>query len=327
LGEAEKRALSEVAEANFAGHGPVAMALAQDFARRTGRKHAFAVGTGRAALQLALRALDLPIGAKVAIPALTCPSVPAAVRANGLTPEITGIELRDLTLAIDAMDSECQAVVAPHAYGAAVNVLALRDRGLPWIEDCATSPGTLVAGKWAGSWGTIAIFSLASTKYITGGAGGILVMDDDALAHRIAGWLDSEDTAAHGLPDLNATLARVQFQRLDEFVNRRTAHATYYLRELSGHPRIERFQESPGHSYYRFVFQTSGLAEPIAAALRSIGIDARTAVNPWLGKESSYAVQSWKPRLLSLPIHPILTREQAEFVARETRHALDCPEP
>jgi len=60
-----------------------------------------------------------------------------------------------------------------------VRAYDIQSLGVPWIEDCATSPATSVGGRPAGASGTLAVFSFASTKYVTGGSGGVLACDDD----------------------------------------------------------------------------------------------------------------------------------------------------
>ncbi|MGB3148250.1 MAG: aminotransferase class I/II-fold pyridoxal phosphate-dependent enzyme, partial [Paracoccaceae bacterium] len=64
---------------------PVAL-LEAEFAALLGARYALAVSSCSAALFLALKALDLPPGARVLIPAFTFAAVPSAVVHAGCTP-------------------------------------------------------------------------------------------------------------------------------------------------------------------------------------------------------------------------------------------------
>jgi dTDP-4-amino-4,6-dideoxygalactose transaminase len=323
LGPAEATALRDVVEHNFAGHGPRTAELENRFRQRTGRRHAFALPSGHRALSLAVRALGLPPKSSVALPVLTCPTVAASIREAGHQCSLCDIDL-DLTMAPSALSDDVAAMIAPHAYGAPVDVVALATLGVPWIEDCATSPANQIHGRPAGASGTLAIFSFGSTKYLTGGAGGMLVTDDDEFAARVTELLDFE--MPERLPDLNAAVALVQLDRLDEFVARRRAVANLYEQGLAGNPHIRRLPSQAGHTFYRYIVGTAVPAAPLAAHLRNSGIDARTAVNPWLdtprfsgvsGRTGSFPVaDSWREHLLSLPIYPSLTDEDAARVVQ-----------
>jgi aminotransferase len=203
----------------------------------------------------------------------------------------------------------------------------------------------MVGGKPAGSWGTLAIFSFGSTKYLTAGAGGMVLTDDGALAARIGDLLklDGRDPALwrHGMPaalpgrlaDLNAALANAQLDRLDEFLRRRLAIASVYNSALKGIAGLQLPEGFVGHSYYRYLCRTDAPSQQVAADLYEQGIDARTAVNPWLddalaargvgpvGPEMRGAAW-WREHLLSLPIYPGMRTADAEAVAEAAGDSL-----
>jgi len=295
---------------------------------RFGRRHAFAVSSGFHGLQLALRALDLPPTSRVAIPTLTCQSVLAAIEGTGHVGVIVDIEASTLTLEAARIPRDVAAVVVPHAYGLAADVEAVERLGKPWIEDCATSPTSLRAGTR----GTLAVLSFASTKYFTAGAGGAVLCDNAQLAARIACLLDMTDGEvgvwSNGSPpylpgrlaDLNAAVAAVQLARLDEFHAQRQQLAAVYDEMLRGGPwRLPEL--SPHHGFYRYIVHPQAAAEPLGAALRMDGIDARTSVNPWLHIKrpdlagSCATADAVSNHLLSLPIHPSLHAGDARTVA------------
>jgi dTDP-4-amino-4,6-dideoxygalactose transaminase len=338
LGSAEVEAARATISSGFVGHGPRARELEALLAAATGKRFAFAVSSGFHALVLSLRILDLPAGSAVGIPVLTCGSLVAALRTAGYQPML--IDLReDLTLdpwAVRAVRSRLAAIVAPHAYGAPLDVGGFVALGLPWVEDCSTSPATLACGRQAGSGGTCAIFSFGSTKYLTSGTGGALVIDDEAMAERVADllaadlpspqghWRHQEPIAFPGsMNDVAAALALVQWSRREEFAARRRTLALIYDRFLVGHPAFYPSSRQNGHSLYRYLLRTVDDAGPLARGLQAEGIDARTSVNPWLEKHAGVDLSAgpwpvaelWRGHLLSLPIYPQLSEADVTEVA------------
>jgi perosamine synthetase len=333
LGPAEAEAALRCLRDNYVGRGAAAKALESTIAASVERKRALAVSSGFHALALALLALDLPRGSGVAVPVLTCASILSAIQHAKYEPVLCDIDPRFLTLDVSRIPPRCRAVVAPHAYGNPVDVTALTNLGIPWIEDCATSPASSVAGRPCGVFGTLAIFSFNSTKYLTGGGGGAVVADDDLLIKRMTELLDMDNRPkeplwVHERPakwpgwlgDLNASVALKQWERMKEFLERRREIASRYRERLvSLADEVVPLPDCEGGSCYRFCLKTKGPAERWAAALRKVHIDARSQVNPWLDKylntKQTFPMANLiRGNLLSLPIHLSMTMEDADRV-------------
>lgn len=280
------------------------------------------------------------------MPLLTCASVLSSIRAAGHRPWLTDIISGDLTIDPSGIPPDTRAIIAPHAYGAPVNASALTALGVPWIEDCATSPATRVGGRQAGSSGTVAIFSLGPTKYITGGSGGIVVTDEREIAERISDILDFERVAggknwkfgfAQGLPgrlaDVNAAIALQQLARLESFRMQREVIAHKYDQAFAAIRACKLPERMAGHSFYRYILKTEQPARFLVSALRQRGIDARTSINPWLSDPCFGPVaggpwpcaENWRENLLSLPIYPSLSGDSVQHIITsmltETAHA------
>ncbi|WP_116132233.1 DegT/DnrJ/EryC1/StrS aminotransferase family protein [Tropicimonas sp. IMCC34043] len=169
---------------------PVAL-LEREFAAFMGVKYALAVSSCSSALFLSLKALDLPRGAGVLLPAFTFAAVPSAVIHADLRPVLVecGRDYR-----IDLADFEAKltdgigAIVISHMRGHTSDmdrIMALAEaHGIPVIEDAAHSLGTTWAGRNIGTIGRIGCFSFQSYKLINAGEGGILVTDDADLIAR-----------------------------------------------------------------------------------------------------------------------------------------------
>ena len=172
-------------------NAPVAL-LEAEFARMMGAKYALAVSSCSAALFLSLKALDLPRGARVLIPAFTFAAVPSSVVHADCVPvlcecaENYRIDLADFERKLDDVD----AVMISHMRGHTSDMDAILElsaaRGLPVIEDAAHSLGTRWNGQLLGTLGALGCFSFQSYKMLNAGEGGILITDDaDLIAQAV----------------------------------------------------------------------------------------------------------------------------------------------
>lgn len=168
---------------------PVAL-LEREFAELLGTKYALAVSSCSAALFLALKALDLPRGARVLTPAFTFAAVPSAILHADCTPvlvevgETFRINLDDFARKLPGAG----AVMISHMRGHTSDMDAIMDladaAGVPVVEDAAHSLGTTWSGRNIGTIGKIGCFSFQSYKMINAGEGGVLITDDPDLAAR-----------------------------------------------------------------------------------------------------------------------------------------------
>jgi len=168
---------------------PVAL-LEAEFAALLGARYALAVSSCSAALFLSLKALDLPRGAKVLIPAFTFAAVPSSIVHADCVPVLVevGANYRVDMADFEAKLDDAQAVMISHMRGHTSDmdaIMALCDaRGVPVIEDAAHSLGTTWNGRNIGTIGKVGCFSFQSYKLVNAGEGGIMVTDDPELAAR-----------------------------------------------------------------------------------------------------------------------------------------------
>jgi dTDP-4-amino-4,6-dideoxygalactose transaminase len=168
---------------------PVAL-LETEFAELMGSRYALAVSSCSAALFLSLKALDLPRGAKVLIPAFTFAAVPSSIVHADCVPVLVEvgedyrIDLADFEAKLPGAD----AVMISHMRGHTSDmdrIMELADAaGLPVIEDAAHSLGTVWGGRNIGTIGKVGCFSFQSYKLVNAGEGGILITDDPEIAAR-----------------------------------------------------------------------------------------------------------------------------------------------
>lgn len=168
---------------------PVAL-LEQEFADLLGARYALAVASCSAALFLSIKALDIPRGGRILIPAFTFAAVPSAVVHADCVPVLVevGQNYRVDMADFAAKLPEAQAVMISHMRGHTSDmdaIMALCDAaGVPVIEDAAHSLGTTWNGRQIGTLGRVGCFSFQSYKLVNAGEGGILITDDPEVAAR-----------------------------------------------------------------------------------------------------------------------------------------------
>ena len=232
------------------GTGPRAAAFANSFRDYAGTAHAVAVGSCTAALQLALRCLDLGPGDEVIVPSMTFAATANAVVHSRATPVLADVEPDSMCLDPDDFERKLtrrtRAVVPVHFAGrpfAVERILAIADdHGVAVVEDCAHAIETLWRGRHAGTFGRFGAFSFYVTKNVVTAEGGMLVTDvaeDAARAKRLAlhglsadAWKRfSDDGFKHyeveepgfkfNMTDLQAALGIGQLARVERNLERR----------------------------------------------------------------------------------------------------------
>lgn len=253
-------------------HGPYGRAFEAACAEMAGTRHALAVSSGAAALELVWEALDLN-GAEVVVPAETFVATAASVVRAGGTPVFADIDPGTLSLTPDSIarriGPRTRAVALVHMFGLmSPDIPAIRDlcaaRGLILIEDAAHAHGATLGGLRAGGLGAAGCFSYYATKVLTTGEGGIITTDDDDLAARLA-CLRNHGRAGDGqtvviaggnyrMGEIPALLGLHQQRRLADMLAHRRRIAAIYREMLAGTPRLALIDPEPrnGHAYWRY---------------------------------------------------------------------------
>jgi perosamine synthetase len=173
--------------------GPQISAFEQAFAARIGARHAITASYGRMAFYFVLRALQLPPGSEIVVPALTCWAVPELARVAGL--RVRFADVNPATFCLDPASLEAtvtdrtRVVVPTHLYGLPCDVEAILDiagrHNLAVIEDCAHALGATYRGRPVGTFGDGAVFSFQAWKPLNCSGGGMAVVRDAAVATRV----------------------------------------------------------------------------------------------------------------------------------------------
>jgi len=255
----EQNYLAEAFASNWiAPVGPHIEAFEKELASYVGSKGAAAVSSGTAAIQLALRLLDVGEGDIVFCPSFTFIASANPICYLGGKPVFIDSETdtwnmcpQALELALKEANKKGQlpkAVIVVHLYGQCAKmeeITAICDAyDVPIIEDAAESLGSTYKGKQSGTFGKFGIFSFNGNKIITTSGGGMLVSEDEALLNK-ARFLATQarDPAPHyehssigynfRMSNLLAGIGRAQLAVLDERIEARRAVFTSYSEALS----------------------------------------------------------------------------------------------
>ncbi len=259
LGEAEAAAVAAVAASGWVNEGRLAIELAARVARTLGARYGTTTTSGTTALFVALRAAGVRPGDEVIVPDLTFVATASAVRLCGARPVIADVLPADLTLDPDQVASvltdRTVAILPVHLNGRPADVGLLRKvaasaaRPVSIIEDACQALGSRVDGSALGTMADAGCFSLAPTKLVTAGQGGLILTNDGEMAERFARLKDHgrSDRAMNAHPepgfnfkltDLQAAVALAQLDRLAARINQVVAQYTRYRDGLADVPGL-----------------------------------------------------------------------------------------
>lgn len=335
LDEHDAERVARTIRSGLIAQGGEVEAFEAELAPRFGAAAAAAVGSGTAALELALRALGVAANDEVIIPTYVCDALYQAVTRCGAVPVLADADPETASLSpVDArrrLTARTRCVIVPHAFGLAADVGAFAALGVPVVEDCAQALGATMQGRPVGAAGALAVGSFYATKMLTTGEGGV-VAGPAALVARVrdARQYDERDDLAPRanakMTDMQAALGRGQLARLDAFIARRRAIAGRYRERLGGLPCRTPAPAGERHVYHRFVISVDGSVDAVQAALAKRGVAARRPVfrpaHRALGRTGFPEADRLWAQSLSIPCYPTLSDADVDAVVAALAGAL-----
>ncbi len=341
-------AVAAVGESGWYVLGPEVRGFEAALAAVLRRREAVGCASGLDAIELSLRALGLPQGARVLTTPLSAFATTLAIVRAGGVPVFVDVDahgLLDLDRCAEALasDPRIRALVPVHLYGQVADLdrlAALRDRhGLSLVEDCAQCVGASFRGRAAGAVGQLAATSFYPTKNLGAlGDGGAVATDDPILADRCRALRDYGQSSkyVHDALGLNsrldelqaAILARAFLPRLAAWTGRRREIARAYAATLR-HPLVRALGEPDGSEGVWHLFPVCVPAARREGFVRHLGARGiRTAVHyprliPHQPALAGCAFEVRGPLAraeelaateVSLPVHPYLTDAEVERV-------------
>ena len=308
------------------------------------------------ALQLALYVAGVGPGDEVIVPSLSFIATANAVWQNGATPVFADVDLEtgniDASTIEPVITERTKAIMPVHQLGLPADmdpILELAaDRGIEIVEDAACAIGARYKGRTIGSLGPAACFSLHPRKVITTGEGGMITVQDRAVAERLRRLrqhaMDVSDVARHAardiviehypergwnqrMTDMQAALGLTQLELLDEILEERRRQADRYTAAFERMPYLTppRDPEYAQRTWQSYAVHLSPQA-PIGRTelmrqLLSDGVATRRGVMA-IHEEAAYAgsdvalpnTETLTRETFMLPLFPGMTDEQQDHV-------------
>jgi len=341
VSEEEKQAVLEVLDSGQLAQGARTAEFERVFAEYVGTKHAIAVANGTAALIVALQANGVGQGDEVITTPFSFIATATSIIACGATPVFVDVDPFDLNLdpnrIEDAITDRTKAIMPVHLYGHPARIAEIReicnDNGLALIEDAAQAHGAEHAGQRVGSFGT-GCFSFYPTKNMTTGEGGMITTNDDDVARlaRIIRHHGQEQRYLHEyfglnwrMTDLAAAIGLVQMRHIEEWNQARIANAET-LSSLITQVQTPVVREGDRSVFHQYTIRVEGDRDEFQRRLEGVGVGSavhypipihRQPIMQQLGFGDAElpVTEAAAAAVLSLPVHPSLSRADLEYIA------------
>ena len=344
------------------GNGPFCMEFEKSLAAYIGVKHVFFTNSCTAALDLAFRVKNFPVGSEVIVPNFTYTSSALGPLLNNLKIKLVDVDPNNGNIDVSKIESllnkKTVAIVPVDYAGNPVDMAPIHEiaekYNLYIVHDTAQSIGSEYNGKKTGTMGHVSTFSFHGTKNLTTGEGGALCTDDDKIAERVIfmrekgtnkqsflidninrGYYEYVDIGnSYVQSNILGALGISQLEKLEWMNQKRTEIANYYINELSDVsqiklPKITDRAKTNWHIFYILVPPEHKYW--ILDALRAEGIHVNVHYTPLhrnkyykhLGNDEGLSNSiKFFQGLLRLPVYPSLTEKERRLVVEAVKKVL-----
>jgi dTDP-4-amino-4,6-dideoxygalactose transaminase len=346
-------ALARVLDSGWFVLGPEGEAFERELAQAFGAGEAVGVANGTDALQLSLRALGIGPGDEVITSSISAAFTALAIVQCGARPVFVDVEEATLNLdpgrVAEAIGARTRAIVPVHLYGHPADMgplLRLADEhDLALLEDACQAHGALHEGRPVGTLRGergIGALSFYPTKNLGAlGDGGAVLVNDPALAARLRALRNGGQSNRYRhetfgvnsrLDELQAAILRVGLRHLPAWTQRRRALAAFYLSELRGCGVALPVEQAYAWAVYHLFVVRHEKRDALAKALAERGVGTLIHYPIPLHLQPAFAELGGRAgdcpvaeracaEILSLPLFPGLSDEQAAVVAAAVRDA------
>lgn len=317
----------------------------EEFASYCQVKYGVGVGSGTAALCLALLAFGIGPGDEVITVANTFVATALAISYTGAKPVLVDINPgnynMDPSLVRKAITRRSKAIIPVHLFGHPADMDYImeiaREYDLKVIEDVCQSHGAKYKDQKVGSFGDLSCFSFYPIKNLGAyGDGGIILTGNKKIAKKLRMLRNYGQKRKYyydfigynsRLDEIQAAILRVKLKYLDEWNEARREKARCYSILLRGIPEIVLPYEDPLFCpvYHLYVIRAKK-RNRLQEYLSSQGITTlihypipvhlqRAFRNLGYQKGDFPITERYAGEFLSLPIFPEITKRQINYVA------------
>lgn len=268
LEKEEHQEIEDTLNSGWLTTGPKTQKFEEAFKEYIGCKHAIALNSCTAGLNLALMAQNFSDGDEVITTPMTFPATANVILLQRLKPVFADIQIGTLTIDPQQIEAKItprtRAIIPVHFAGHPCDMTPIQELAerhkLVIIEDAAHALEASYKGQKIGNLGNPTAFSFYANKNITTGEGGMLVTNDDALAETIrimrlqgisrdawkrygkSGFSHWEQTlVGHkcNMADLNASLGLHQIKKVQRFMALRKKYVSMYDHAFADVPELD----------------------------------------------------------------------------------------
>ncbi len=336
-------AMKEVLESGWYILGEKSRAFEKAFAEYCGIEHCIGCGNGLDALRLGIKALGLGENDEIIVTANTYIASILAISDNGCKPIFVEPSLQTYNIDVEKIESaitpRTKAILVVHLYGQVVEMqkvweLAQKHK-LAIIEDCAQAHGAIYQGKRVGTLGDVAGFSFFPGKNLGAlGDGGAVTTKHKDVAEKVRAlgnygshkkYVNLYKGLNSRLDELQAAFLEIKLKHLDSDNESRRAVAKFYHENITNNKIVlPECVSEEGHAWHLFVVRCEE-RDRFQAYLKDNGIETIIHYPIPPHKQEAYKeynhlslpiTEKIHREVLSLPISPIMSKEQAEEVVR-----------
>ena len=254
LHKLEKKYINECLSTNWiSSEGKFVKLFEEKFSKFNDRKYGVAVSSGTAALEVAIKSLNLKKNSEILIPSFSIISTANAIIKNGLKPVLVDCDLNnwnmDVEKTLKKITRKTKAIIITHIYGLPVDMTKIlnvaKKNKIIIIEDAAEVIGLKYKNKICGSFGDLSIFSFYANKHITTGEGGMICTNNSKLYKKCKSLrnlsfsssyfnrFNHDDIAwNYRMTNLQAALGCGQLKNIKWIVNRKREIGNRYYKNL-----------------------------------------------------------------------------------------------
>ena len=159
------------------------------FSKYNKRKYAIAVSSGTAALEIALKSLNLKQNDEVIVPAFSIISTALCVVKLGLKPILVDSDILSWNMkteqTLNKISNKTKAIIITHIYGFPVDmekiIKVAKAKNIKIIEDASEMIGQKYKNQKCGGFGDLSTFSFYANKHITTGEGGMILTNNKSF--------------------------------------------------------------------------------------------------------------------------------------------------
>ena len=285
--------------------GPEVKKFENQFSKVFQRKYSIAVSSGTAALEIAIKCLNLKKNDEVIIPNFTIISNALAVIKQNLIPVPVDCNLSNWNIDLNDLKKKItkktRAIIITHIYSFSNDMdeilKILKNKKIHIIEDAAEVIGLKYKNRMCGSFGDISTFSFYANKQITTGEGGMISTNNrkiydkckslrnlcfgikNRFNHNDIGW-------NYRMTNIQAALGLSQLKDLNKIVQKKMLIGKEYYNRLKLNKNIQILP--PKINYSKNIYWVVGIviknkimtSENLARKLLKFGISSRPFFYP-----------------------------------------------